>query len=244
MDPTATDRHIALVGLPGAGKSNIGHHLARLVGRPFADTDQQLELAAGTTIPRLVGDHGEAELRRREQRTLTELLLRFGPLVIAAPGAIALDPDDEALLARTAVVVWIRGPLRLLAGLGDPAHRPRLAGDHHAALARLDAELAPAYARVADHVVDIAPFHAAAAEAAGGEGGREPRRAIARHLLDLLGLPEADRTTPGPPDADLLAQGLADVADLTVDTTDFPDRKGALVRHLLTALADHGITPR
>lgn len=237
MDPTATDRHVALVGLPGAGKSNIGRHLAQLLGRPFADTDQQLELAAGTTIPRLVGDHGEAELRRQEQRTLTDLLLRFGPLVIAAPGAIALDPDDESLLARTAVVVWIRGPLRLLAELGDPAHRPRLAGDHHAALTGLDAELAPVYSRVADHVVDIAAFHAAG-------DGREPRQAITRHLLDLLGLPEADRTAPGPPDADLLAPRLADVADLTVDTTDFPDRKGALVHHLLTTLAAHGITRR
>lgn len=234
------DRHIVLIGLPGAGKTSTGRHLARVLQRPFADADAQLELTVGCTIPRLVRERGDDELHRRERQTLTELVGRFGPLVISAPGAVELGQAERALLARAAVVLWIRGPIDLLARLGDPAHRPRLAGGHHQALARLEGELSAVYDDVADHIVDIAPFHAA---------GGEPRQALARHIAALLGAD--DVAAPDDPDGlDGLVAPDGDpaalyeaVADHIVDVTPFqaadeePDR--AVTRHILTLLARH-----
>jgi shikimate kinase len=169
-------RHVVLIGLPGAGKTSIGRHLAKLLDRPFADADEQLELSAGRTIPRLAREEGD-ELSRREARTLADLVGREGPLVIAASGAVEIDRENRALLARSAVVLWIRGSIRLLTELSDPTHRPRLADGHQEALVRLDGELSAVYAEVADHIVDVEPFHAL---------DDEPRRTIARHVAGLL----------------------------------------------------------
>jgi len=171
------ERHVVLIGLPGAGKTSIGRHLAKLLQRPFADADEQLELTTGCTTSRLVGEQGDDELHRRERQTLADLLGRYGPLVISAPGAVEIDRESRALLARSAVVLWIRGPIGLLTDLSDPTHRPRLADGHHEALARLERDLSALYEDVADHIVDIEPFHAL---------DDEPKRTIARHILDLL----------------------------------------------------------
>ena len=85
------DRHVVLIGLPGAGKTSIGRRLARLLHRPFADADEQLELAAGRTIARLARERGADDLHRREAAVLADLLAQDGALVILAPGAIELD---------------------------------------------------------------------------------------------------------------------------------------------------------
>jgi shikimate kinase len=171
------DRHVVLIGLPGAGKTSVGRQLARLLERPFADADEQLELTAGCTIPRLFRERGEAEVRRLEAQLLAELLGRDCPLVVSAPGAAEIGDDNRALLAESAVVFWIQGSIRLLTELSDPTHRPRVVDGHEDALVRLDGELSVLYEEVADCVVDIEPFHGLAGE---------PKELIARHIVDLL----------------------------------------------------------
>jgi shikimate kinase len=242
------DRHVALIGLPGAGKTSVGRQLAKLLHRPFADADEQLELAAGCTIPRLVREHGEDELRRREDRTLADLLRRDGPLVISAPGAIALSRGNRALLAESAVVLRLHASPTFLRRLGDPTHRPRLGDDQLAALTRLEQELSELYADVADHTVDIEPFHTHVPP------GDQPKHAIARHIGRLLGEP-----VPSPPGdkvgtrAEVLsamarieraaAVLYEDVADHTVDVEPFhagappgEEPKRAIARHILHLL--------
>ncbi len=43
-------RTIVLVGLMGAGKTNIGRRLAQRLGLDFVDADSEIESAAGETI--------------------------------------------------------------------------------------------------------------------------------------------------------------------------------------------------
>jgi shikimate kinase len=179
------ERHVVLIGLPGAGKTSVGRQLARLLERPFADVDVQLELTAGCTIPRLFRERGEAEVHRLEAQVLAELLGRDHPLVVSAPGAAEIGDDNRAMLAESAVVFWIQGSIRLLTQLSDPTHRPRVVDGHEEALVRLDGELSALYEEVADCVVDIEPFHALAGE---------PKQLIARHIVDLL----AAGDLPGP----------------------------------------------
>jgi shikimate kinase len=179
------DRHVVLIGLPGVGKTSVGRQLARLLERPFADADEQLELSAGCTLPRLFRERGEAEVRRLEGQLLAELLGRDFPLVVSAPGAAEIGDDNRALLAESAVVFWIQGSIRLLTELSDPTHRPRVADGHEEALVRLDGQLSVLYQEVAHCVVDVEPFHAL---------GGEPKRDIARHIVDLL----AAGDLPGP----------------------------------------------
>ena len=52
-------RNIVLIGMMGAGKTAIGGELARRLGRPFADTDVEIERAATMTIPEIFARDGE-----------------------------------------------------------------------------------------------------------------------------------------------------------------------------------------
>jgi shikimate kinase len=243
----SAERHVVLIGLPGAGKTNAGRKLAKVLQRPFADADEQLELATGSTIPRLFRERGEAEVRRLEGQLLAELVSRSGPLVVSAAGGTEIGDDLRALLARSAVVVWLRASTRFIAELSDPTHRPRLADGQEAALERLRTDLSTVYGEVADHSVDIEPFHAL---------GGQPSDAIVAHVVALLtagddpGSVRLPAPTPGEVDhyAEALARAeaeasahFADVADHVVDVEPFQalggDAKRAIARHIVELLA-------
>jgi shikimate kinase len=170
-------RHIVLVGLMGVGKSTVGRRLAKEVQRPFADVDEQVELAAGATIPTLFAQRGEAAFRTLESEVLADLLGREAPLVIAGGGGVVtVGANRAALVAEDAFVVWLQASPEFLAARTDPRHRPLLQGDAVGTLTRLLADRGSLYAQVADMAVDIEPFHADA---------EKPKRALASHIADL-----------------------------------------------------------
>jgi shikimate kinase len=185
MDPMGGDggrrRHVVLVGAMGVGKTTVGRRLARELQRPFADADEQLELRAGRTIPAIFRDDGEEAFRRLESEILADLLGRTHPLVVAAGGGVVIRAGNRALLGRRAFVVWLRASAAFLAARADPTHRPLLTADADPAgtLQRLIAMRAPLYEKVANAVVDVEPFHA---------GGDKPKRALARHIVELVGV--------------------------------------------------------
>lgn len=172
-----TERHVVLIGLPGTGKTSVGRRLSKELERPFADADEQLELTAGRTIPQVFRDQGEAVFRALEADVLADLLLRPYPLVVSAPGGTEIPERSQVVLAERALVVWLRGSIDFLVKKSDPTHRPILADGHAAGLRRLMEERAAVYGTVADHIVDIEPFHGL---------NEEPKRVLSRHIASLL----------------------------------------------------------
>jgi shikimate kinase / 3-dehydroquinate synthase len=101
----AVDRHLALIGFMGAGKSTLGRELARLTGRPFVDTDEEIEKRFGPVGELFEG--GESEFRRIEEQVVAEALA--GPTgVIALGGGAVLSETTRERLSRTAFVAWVR----------------------------------------------------------------------------------------------------------------------------------------
>jgi shikimate kinase / 3-dehydroquinate synthase len=93
---TAVDRHIALIGFMGAGKSRVGAEVARRTGRPFVDTDAEIEARHGPIAD--LFERGEAEFRRLEQEVVGEALSAGEPSVIAfGGGAFESARSDRAL---------------------------------------------------------------------------------------------------------------------------------------------------
>jgi shikimate kinase / 3-dehydroquinate synthase len=93
---TAVDRHIALIGFMGAGKTTIGEEVARRTGRPFVDTDAVIEARHGPITG--LFDRGEEEFRRVEAEVVDEALSRGEPSVIAlGGGAYEAARSDRAL---------------------------------------------------------------------------------------------------------------------------------------------------
>ncbi len=143
-----------LVGLMGAGKTCVGRRLARRLGRPFVDADDEIVRAAGADIPEIFRRLGEAAFREGERRVIARLL--EGPVhVLATGGGAFVDPATRALVRQRAVSVWLRADLDLLdrrtRGRGG---RPLLDGpDPRATLAALLAAREPCYAE-ADVIVE------------------------------------------------------------------------------------------
>jgi len=147
-------RSIALVGLMGAGKTNIGRRLAIRLGLPFRDTDLEIEQEAGCSVAELFARYGEQDFRDREQRVIHRLL-EGAPSVLATGGGAFMDSCTRAALRERAISIWLRCDLPLLLRrLSVNTDRPLLRGaDPAKILQRLIAQRYPVYAE-ADLIID------------------------------------------------------------------------------------------
>ncbi|MCA8953909.1 MAG: helix-turn-helix domain-containing protein [Planctomycetes bacterium] len=151
----APPRHVALLGLRGAGKSSVGAVLAGRLARAFVELDERVESATGLELGEIFQVHGEAYYREAERTALAENLA--GPAsVLAVGGGIVTDPESFAMLKGGARTVWLRARpedhwTRVIAQ-GDT--RPMADNERaFADLRRILAEREPLY-RQADLVVD------------------------------------------------------------------------------------------
>ena len=166
-------RHLVLVGLMGVGKTTVGQILADRLGRELVDSDLRIEAVTGRTVKQILAEGGVGELRRHESDALFHALGDSEPRVIAAAGGVVLDPYDRRRLGTVdADIVWLTADPALLAPrTASRGHRPWLDDDPVGTLQRMDAERAPLYREVADHIVAV--------------DGRSPDQ-VADLVMDLL----------------------------------------------------------
>ena len=149
------DRHLVLVGLPGAGKTSAGQRLAAQLGRPFLDFDEELERRTGRSVTELFAADGEAAFRAAEAALSAELVAR--PAMVLAPGGGWMANVQAAATLRPAArIIYLRvSPAAALDRMGTAlAARPLLAGANpQAALEDLLRRREALYA-TADHVLD------------------------------------------------------------------------------------------
>jgi shikimate kinase/3-dehydroquinate synthase len=103
----ALDRHVALIGFMGAGKTKLAQAVAHDLGRPHRDLDAVIEDEIGQDIGAFFRARGEAAFREIEER---ETLLALGngePSVLALGGGAVLSEEVRAALSRRAVTIWV-----------------------------------------------------------------------------------------------------------------------------------------
>jgi shikimate kinase len=147
-------RSVVLVGMMGAGKSTIGRRMAARLRLPFVDADNEIEAAAGMSIPDIFEVHGEPHFRDGEARVIARLL-DAGPQVLATGGGAFMHPGTREAIRQKAISVWLRAEHEvLMRRVKRRADRPLLqGGDPAETLRRLTAERSPTYAE-ADLVVE------------------------------------------------------------------------------------------
>ena len=102
-----------MVGLMGCGKSSVGRRLASALNLGFVDADDEIEAAAGKTIPEIFADHGEPYFRDGERRVIARLL-RAGPQVVATGGGAFMDPLTRMNIKNYGISVWLKADLPTL----------------------------------------------------------------------------------------------------------------------------------
>jgi shikimate kinase len=147
---------VALVGLPGSGKSSVARQLGRAWGWPVVDTDQRLESRIGQSIRDFFSQHGEAAFRDLETEVLKDCLAEPGSFVLATGGGIVLrEANREALKARAQVFYLRTGVEELVRRLRNDTSRPLLQGvDPRQKLRDMHAVRDPLYRRTAHYVVE------------------------------------------------------------------------------------------
>jgi shikimate kinase len=146
---------IALIGLPGSGKSTVGRHLARRLGLPFSDSDQVIEARLGCSISAYFEREGEAAFRDVEQAVIDELT-QAGPGVLSTGGGAVLRPANRQHLRQRSKVVYLRSsPEEVFRRLRRDTSRPLLqVADPMARLRELYQTRDPLYRETAHFSID------------------------------------------------------------------------------------------
>ncbi len=118
---------IALVGLPGSGKSTIGRHLARRLSLPFTDTDQVIERRLGCSIREFFEREGEERFRNIEEAVIDELSSEPTVGVLSTGGGAVLRPTNRKHLHERCRVIYLRSaPEEVFRRLRHDKSRPLL----------------------------------------------------------------------------------------------------------------------
>mgnify|MGYP003401643610 CR=1 FL=1 len=144
-----------LVGLMGAGKSTVGRHLAKRLGKSFIDSDNEIERRTGVKIPVIFDIEGEAGFRLREQQVIHELTDRQD-IVLATGGGAVLNPENREDLHTRGTVIYLRANVDdLFARTRRDKNRPLLqTPDPRARLTELFLQRDPLYKEIAHIVID------------------------------------------------------------------------------------------
>ncbi|MBQ6808539.1 MAG: hypothetical protein IJP07_05220 [Firmicutes bacterium] len=111
--------NIALIGMPGCGKSTVAQQVAELTGRSLVDVDRIITERSGRTIPQIFQEEGEAAFRRLESAVLRELADTHAQ-VIACGGGAVLAEENRKLLRQNGRIYLLESDLSKLDREGRP----------------------------------------------------------------------------------------------------------------------------
>ena len=151
-----TDQHrVALVGLPGSGKSTVGRQLARRLGLDYVDSDHVIEQRLGCSIRTYFELEGEDSFREVESVVLDELTQKTGAVISTGGGSVMREINRQRLHARCQVVYLNAHPDELFRRLRHDVNRPLLqVADPLTRLRDLHALRDPLYRATAHFIIE------------------------------------------------------------------------------------------
>jgi shikimate kinase len=146
--------NIALIGMPGAGKSTIGVILAKMTSRDFVDTDLLIQGSHGRSLQNIVNSEGYMALRSIEEEIL--LGLNCDNCVIATGGSAVYSGAAMAKLSVDGLIVYLKTDLATLEQRALNVETRGLARRPGQSFADLYLERLPLYERYAEITVEAA----------------------------------------------------------------------------------------
>jgi shikimate kinase len=146
---------VALVGLPGSGKSAVGRRLSQRLQWPFIDTDSLIEQRIGCSIRDYFEREGEASFRDLEQNVIAELAHAPNGVLATGGGAVLREANRQQLHRHFHVIYLRSSPEDLFRRLRHDVKRPLLqVQDPLGRLRELHGVRDPLYRETAHDIVD------------------------------------------------------------------------------------------
>jgi shikimate kinase len=120
---------LALVGLPGSGKSTVGRQLARRLALPFRDSDHEIESRIGCTIREFFAREGEPAFRNIEEEVIRDLTSGEAGVLATGGGAVLREANRRRLHGSCHVIYLRAAPDDLSRRLRQDTQRPLLQVD-------------------------------------------------------------------------------------------------------------------
>ena len=138
--------NIALIGMPGCGKSVVGRALALLTGREAIDIDQRIARRVGKSVPEIFASDGEAAFRELEREEIANAGKETGKILVTGGGAVKDSRNYDSLRQNGRIYHLVRD-LSLLPTHGRPLSQ-------QTPLSELWNERKPLYERFRDVAID------------------------------------------------------------------------------------------
>ena len=144
-------QNIILIGMPGAGKSTVGAHLAQHLSRPYMDTDALIEARTNAPLQHIVDTQGRQALLAMEEEVL--LNLHVTGHIIATGGSAVYSARAMQHLKSSGQLIYLEVSLATLeARINNFASRG-IARASSQSLSDLWLERQALYQRYADHTI-------------------------------------------------------------------------------------------
>ncbi|MBF0107646.1 MAG: shikimate kinase [Magnetococcales bacterium] len=158
--------NLILIGMRGAGKSNLSRRLSLLTKRPVMSTDALISYErGGATIPNILASlGGDWRAFRDLEAEVVRKVAGMNDVIVDTGGGVVIDLDDQGrevysrrkmdLLRKNGRVFWLEGDIPRLAAkvAADPRRPPLSATESEETIMR---RRRPFYERAADHVINI-----------------------------------------------------------------------------------------
>jgi XRE family aerobic/anaerobic benzoate catabolism transcriptional regulator len=101
-------RGVALIGLRGAGKTELGRSLSNRTGIPYVNLVEEVQALSGMNVGELFSLGGQKAYRRFERQALEKVIERSGQSIVEAGGSLVTRRDTFQLLLKNYYTVWIK----------------------------------------------------------------------------------------------------------------------------------------
>lgn len=158
--------NIIMIGMRGAGKSNVSRRLAVLTKRAVFSSDTMIEYEnGGQTIAEIIADNkGDWHAFRDLEYKVTKKIAKMDGVIVDCGGGIIVDLDKNGkevyskrkveALKKGGTIVWLKGDIkRLVEKVEKKADRPTL--DSKRSTEDLMKRRLAFYEKAADVIIDI-----------------------------------------------------------------------------------------
>ncbi len=139
----------------GSGKSTVGLRLAKSLGMPFYDSDDEIEKRNGVNISTIFDIEGEEGFRSREQEMIEELTSKDG-IILSTGGGTVIDKQNRQYLKQRGFVVYLKASVEyILKRTKKDKKRPLLQSENpRKVIKEILEQRTPLYEEIADLIID------------------------------------------------------------------------------------------